>query len=432
MNSQLQTSLWSLLDGLRGSPCLPQDILDALTLLALVAKQAPEDFIAIYNTGANYQRDELQSLVNKLAVRSVANIYQHNQIGRVPPNVWQKLIYFIKENMDRLNELAVAIRESLSASAPASAPESGSSESVKNLFAALVGDISNKTFYDGSAGLAQIAVALQPQKMYLEEINTNTWAISFRLLVLQGLEPSFSNCDSLINSTYPELKADVAAMQPPFGYRLGSQHIEQLVTSEMLVVDAGKKLPTSAGDVVWIQQALSKINEHGKAYLLLPQGWLFRGGYDAKVRDYLLDEDLIEAIIALPGALLHSTAIPTSVLILNKAKPKGKPIHFVDASELGKKDKRLTVFSIKEVKLIASLARGAEGSNPLYKAVYIPEIRQQSPKGDGNNLSVSQFFTSETLFELPNVEEELAKLKQCQTEFKQAQAKLNRLLNIKE
>lgn len=430
MTNQLQASLWSTLDSLRGFPCLPQEILDALTLVALVAKQAPDDFIAIYNTGANHQRDELQNLVRKLADSSTAYIYEHTQIGRVPPIVWQKLIYFITENMCRLNELAVAIRESLCANAPASAPEAGSSESVKNLFAALMGNISNKTFYDGSAGFAQIAVALQPQKMYLEEINTSTWATSYRLLVLQGIEPSFSNCDSLINSTYPELKADVAAMQPPFGIRLANQHIEQLVTSEMLVVDAGKKLPTSAGDVVWIQQALSKINAQGKAYLLLPQGWLFRGGYDAKVRDYLLDEDLIEAIIALPEGLLHNTAIPTSVLVLNKAKQKGKPIHFVDASGLGKKDKRLRVLSTAEVEQIASLAKGIDENSPLYKAVYIPEIRRQSAKGDGNNLSVSQFFISEAHFELPNVEEELAKLKQCQTEFKEAQAKLNRLLNI--
>lgn len=432
MNSQLQASLWALLDSLKGSPCLPQDILESLTLLALVAKRAPDDFIAIYNTGANYQREELQNLVNKLAATSEEKIYEQTQIGRVPPNVWQRLIYFIKENMERLSELAAAIRENLCTAGPASAPEAGSSESIRNLFAELVGDLRDKTFYDGVAGFAQIAVALHPQKMYLEEINNATWATSYRLLVLQDIDPFFNNSDSLIYSGFPRLKADVAVMQPPFGYRLANEHLEQLVNSEMLVVDAGKKLPTSAGDVVWIQQALSKINAQGKAYLLLPQGWLFRGGYDAKVRDYLLDEDLIEAIIALPGGLLHSTAIPTSVLVLNKAKPKGKPIHFVDASELGKKDKRLTVLSVKEIKLIASLATGADGSNPLYKAVYIPEIRQLSPKGDGNNLSVSQFFTSETLFELPNVEEELAKLKQCQTEFKQAQAKLNRLLNITE
>ena len=432
MNNQLQTSLWSLLDSLKGSPCLPQDTLDALTLLALVAKQAPEDFMAIYNTGANHQRDELQNLVRKLADGAIAHVYEQTQIGRVPPNVWQKLIYFIKENMGYLHELAGAIRESLCAITPATAPEIGSSESVKNLFTALVGDISNKAFYDGSAGLAAIAVAVQPQKMYLEEINASTWAISYRLLLLQNIAPSFSNGDSLINSAYPELKVDVAAMQPPFGYRLSNEHLERLVTNKMLAVDAGKKLPTSAGDVVWIQQALGKINAQGKAYVLLPQGWLFRGGYDAKVRDYLLDEDLIESIVALPEGLLHSTAIPTSILVLNKAKQKGNPIHFVDASGLGKKDKRLTVLSTAEIEKIASLAKGKAENSPLYKAVYIPEIRRQSAKGDGNNLSVSQFFISETHFELPSVEEELAKLKKCQTEFKQAQAKLNRLLNITE
>jgi len=80
------------------------------------------------------------------------------------------------------------------------------------------------------------------------------------------------------------------------------------------------KIPKSASDSLWLQHIIASLNDNGKAIVLVPEGLLFRGGYDAKVREELLRQDYIEAIIKLPSGCMTSSSIPSIILILNKAK----------------------------------------------------------------------------------------------------------------
>ena len=74
-------------------------------------------------------------------------------------------------------------------------------------------------------------------------------------------------------------------------------------------------------DFAFIQHMLSQLNEKGRAAIICSQGVLFRGNEEAKIRQGMIKEDVIEGIIALPPALFFGTGIPGCVLILNKAKP---------------------------------------------------------------------------------------------------------------
>ena len=74
-------------------------------------------------------------------------------------------------------------------------------------------------------------------------------------------------------------------------------------------------------DFAFIQHMLSQLNERGRAAIICSQGVLFRGGEEARIRQGMIKEDVIEGIIALPPALFFGTGIPGCVLILNKAKP---------------------------------------------------------------------------------------------------------------
>ena len=74
-------------------------------------------------------------------------------------------------------------------------------------------------------------------------------------------------------------------------------------------------------DFAFIQHMFSQLNEKGRAAIICSQGVLFRGGEEARIRQGMIKEDVIEGIIALPQALFFGTGIPGCVLILNKAKP---------------------------------------------------------------------------------------------------------------
>lgn len=77
-------------------------------------------------------------------------------------------------------------------------------------------------------------------------------------------------------------------------------------------------------DFAYIQHMYAQLNDRGQAAIICSQGVLFRGSVEQKIREGLIDEDAIEAIIALPEKLFFGTGIPACILILNKSKPKAR------------------------------------------------------------------------------------------------------------
>jgi len=77
-------------------------------------------------------------------------------------------------------------------------------------------------------------------------------------------------------------------------------------------------------DFAFIQHMYAELNEKGQAAIVCSQGVLFRGSIEQKIREGLIAEDAIEAIIAIPEKLFFGTSIPACVLVLNRNKPKAR------------------------------------------------------------------------------------------------------------
>ena len=75
-------------------------------------------------------------------------------------------------------------------------------------------------------------------------------------------------------------------------------------------------------DFAFIQHMFSQLNDTGQAAIICSQGVLFRGSVEAQIREGMINEDVIEGIIALPEKLFFGTGIPACVMILNRKKPK--------------------------------------------------------------------------------------------------------------
>ena len=69
----------------------------------------------------------------------------------------------------------------------------------------------------------------------------------------------------------------------------------------------------------------------GKVGVIAPHGVLFRGGGEGRIRKALIEENVLEAVIGLPGKLFFGTGIPATIMIFNKGK-KTKDVLFIDAS----------------------------------------------------------------------------------------------------
>ena len=93
------------------------------------------------------------------------------------------------------------------------------------------------------------------------------------------------------------------------------------------------------------------VTDTGKVGVILPHGVLFRGASEGKIRQQLIEENLLEAVVGLPANLFYGTGIPACILIFNRGK-KIKDILFIDASrefEAGKNQNKLRSVDIGKI-----------------------------------------------------------------------------------
>jgi type I restriction enzyme M protein len=103
--------------------------------------------------------------------------------------------------------------------------------------------------------------------------------------------------------------------------------------------------PKSKADLAFTLHILSWLAVHGTAAIVEFPGVLYRGGAEAKIRQYLIDNNYVDAVIQLPPDLFFGTTIATCVIVLKKSKRDNATL-FIDASSLfvrsGNKNKLLS------------------------------------------------------------------------------------------
>lgn len=417
----LTKPLWALMDSSKGVMEISHT-LELIGYIAFVAKENPERFKAIVNSGHAKQLNMLIEAGQMLREAHPAEVCEAPNHYRIDVKVLNQVVSFIAE-ITNFGELAKVLRD-LSAQALGKFGASSANQNMESVFSALVGDCNEKSLYDGACGLARVASSLNPSALYLEEINHNTYLSAYRLLTLENRHFHLANTNSLLEPAFgQEQKFDVVVMEPPMSQKFSADERRMLIAAPFIAVPVGNAVSANAGDSLWIQQAISHLNESGKAYILLPQGILFRGGYDASVREYLLENELLEAVIGLPAGILDGTGIPPVILVLNKNKQAGSPVIFVDASDMGSNERHRIIMSDQEAQLIAELATGKRVEDKRYKAVFIPEIRQNN-----NELSISRYIAKEIEVAELDLAKELKTLQVYQADFEQSQQALTALL----
>jgi len=178
----------------------------------------------------------------------------------------------------------------------------------------------NSKVFNPFAGSASFGVYLNHDCDFLgQELNKKTWALgAMRIMAHKRSGNSRYVCDDSI-SNWPATteKFDLIVANPPFGMRLDRHNrgIEIRTVEHYL-----------------LKKGLQSLNENGKLIAILPQGILFRGLED-HLRKFLVDHDLIDTIISLPGGLLLNTGVPLVVIVLNKKKKLPGKVRFVDAKK---------------------------------------------------------------------------------------------------
>ena len=202
---------------------------------------------------------------------------------------------------------------------------------IAELQVELLLDDSVQSVYDptcGSGGLLLQAIKKNDKlKVYGQELNKSTFNLSIMNLMMHGLHPSqmsIKHGDVLDNPMHIGTSFDLIVANPPFSVSWNADKHKDELRFPILA-------PKGKADFAFVQHISWYLADYGKASIVLPHGVLFRGGNEGKIRQWFIDNNLIDCLISLPPNTFYSTSIPTCMMILRRGREIDAPILFVEA-----------------------------------------------------------------------------------------------------
>jgi len=157
--------------------------------------------------------------------------------------------------------------------------------------------------------------------LYGQDSNGTVWSICNMNMILHNIsrftiENGDTMEDPLILENGQPRKFDRVLANPPFSQNYTRATMSYTNRFREYCPENGKK-----ADLMFVQHMIASLKPSGHMATIMPHGVLFRGGKEKLIRELLINDDIIEAIISLPSGLFYGTGIPACVLIVNKSKP---------------------------------------------------------------------------------------------------------------
>lgn len=120
--------------------------------------------------------------------------------------------------------------------------------------------------------------------------------------------------DTLTNDGFPDMRFDCIVANPPFSVKWTPNDADPRFTQAGVVPPPGK------ADYAFLLHILYHLSDHGKAVCLQFPGVLYRGQREGKIRQWMVEQNLIERVVQIPPKTFVDTAIGTCIVVLNKSK----------------------------------------------------------------------------------------------------------------
>ena len=249
-----------------------------------------------------------------------------------------------KENKDLLGKTYQYCIKEFAAYEGVKGGEFYTPESIVKTIVAILKPYDNCRVYDpccGSGGMfVQSADFIEAHRgnrdsisVYGQESNADTWKMAKMNMAIRGIDANFGpyQADTFFNDLHPTLKADFIMANPPFNLSNWGQ--------DKLKDDKRWKYgtpPAGNANYAWIQQMIYHLAPNGKIGLVLANGALSsQSSGEGEIRKNIIEDDLVEGIVALPTQLFYSVTIPVTLWFISKnKKQKGKTL-FIDARKMG-------------------------------------------------------------------------------------------------
>ncbi len=258
--------------------------------------------------------------------------------------------------------------------------------------------------------------------IYGQEQNLSTFAIAKINMFLHGLDSAdIRRGDTLSGPQFLNQQGglqtfDIVVANPP--YSIKDWEFDQF-KNKYGRTDGYDMPPDKNADYAFVLHIIKSMNANGRAGVVLPHGVLFRGGAEGRIREQILKNDLIEAVIALPSKLFYGTGIPAAILVFNRNKPenrKGKAL-IIDAEKDFLEGKNQNSLRPQDISKIVKAFDAYIDIENYARVVDLKEIEENE-----YNLNVRRYIESgdkEEVINVSVVRKELAVLEKERAEINQ-------------
>ena len=180
---------------------------------------------------------------------------------------------------------------------------------------------------NGNGGQARADISI-----YGQESNYTTWRLAKMNLAIRGIEGQIAHGDSFHNDRHPDLKADFILANPPFNVSdWGGERLTQDQRWQHGVPPKGN------ANFAWVQHMVHHLSPAGAAGFVLANGSMSSSqSGEGNIRRSLVEANLVDCMVALPGQLFYSTQIPACLWFLARRRERSGEILFIDARKLGR------------------------------------------------------------------------------------------------
>lgn len=166
-----------------------------------------------------------------------------------------------------------------------------------------------------------------------QESNPTTWKMATMNLAIRGIPADLGkfNADTFFNDCHKNERFVFILANPPFNLKdWGGDKLKDDPRWDYGIPPEGN------ANFAWLQHMIHHLSRNGRIGMVLANGSLSsQTSGEGDIRKNIVEADLVEGIIAMPGQLFYSTQIPVSLWIINKAKTQSRQTLFVDAREMG-------------------------------------------------------------------------------------------------
>lgn len=319
---------------------------------------------------------------------------------------------------------------------------------ISTLISMLVEPKENDRIYDPACGSGSLLLKAYKRvptgkaAIYGQEANAQTWALCVMNMFLHGVDDArIWQGDTLANPMNIEndslMKFQVVVANPPFsldkwdsGFLSNANSGDKKQEKMQASLDIYKRFdwgvpPSSKGDYAFVLHMLHSLDEeNGRMAVVLPHGVLFRGANEGKIRQKLIEFNLLDAVIGLPANLFYGTGIPACILVFKKNRPT-TDVLFIDASGEGnfEKGKNQNILRDCDIQKIYDIYRKRENIDKYSYVATEDEIRKNE-----YNLNIPRYvdtFEEEEPIDIDTVKRNIAEI---EAELSEVRAQMDKYM----